>query len=331
MGFSEKLVKMKTLILLSKEKNTENPELLKYLNAFKVDIAELNSKNWLLRFLYCAFQTLRVLPGINKYDVVLSMSTMNGLTLSFIQKLSGGLIKPKHVIIDIALLRLINKENKLNVKLAKFILSPAEKILCYSSIQKEALIDLLGFKDKIKFIPFGIETSKFSKEKSEPENYILCTGRAERDYNTLLAAIKDLDIELKIITGEDPISKNKGIPYAFNNVEVLKDVSFEEYKKLTLDSLFVVLPLEDTLYPTGQTVLLESMAMGKAVITTKTSGTIDYVEDGKTGFYVKPYDVQDLKDKINLLLKDPEKTMNVGFKSKKCVQKKFNLENMANP
>lgn len=319
---------MKTLILLSKEKNTENPELLRYLNAFKVDIIELNSKNWLIRFLYCAFQTLRVLPGINKYDVVLSMSTMNGLTLSFFQKLSGGLIKPKHVIIDIALLRLLNKENKLNVKLAKFILSPAEKILCYSSIQKEALIDLLGFKDKIKFIPFGIETSKFSTEKSRPENYIICAGRAERDYNTLLNAIKDIDIELKIITGEDPISKNKGIPNAFNDVEVLKDVSFEEYKKLTLGSLFVVLPLEDTWYPTGQTVLLESMAMGKAVITTKTSGTIDYIEDGKTGLFVNPYDVPDLKEKINLLLGDPEKSGKIGFESKKFVEESFTLENV---
>lgn len=320
---------MKILILNAKEKDDKDPDLLKYFSSSfeaEIDTIELPSKSVIVRFLFCISQTLRILPRINSFDFILSTSTMNGLTLSLIQKLANKLIKPKHIMIDIALLRMADKSSQFHQRLFSFIFSPVEKILCYSNVQKKALIELLGFRDKIEFIPFGIEPSKYSFDDTDNGNYTLCVGRAGRDYKTFLDAVKDIKINVIVVTGKDPVSTNKKIQNKYKNVEVLNEISHEEYKKLMANSLFMVLPLEDTLYPTGQTVLLESMATGKAVIATKTAGTIDYIVDGKTGFFVEPYNVADLKEKIRYLSENPAEARKIGKSSREAVEEKFTMD-----
>ncbi len=320
---------MKILILTAKEKDDEDPDLLKYfLEGFEaeIDIIELPSKSIIIRFLLCTIQTLRILPRINNYDFILSTSTMNGLTLSLIQKLGNRLIKPEHIMLDIALLRMANKSSPFHQRLFRFILSPVKKILCYSNIQKKALMELLGFHGKIEFIPFGIEPSKYTFNDKNNGNYVLCVGRAGRDYETLFKAINNMKINVIIVTGKDPISTNEKIQKVYDNVEVLNEISHEEYKKLVANSQFVILPLEDTLYPTGQTVLLEGMATGKAVIATKTAGTIDYIENGKTGYFVEPYNADDLREKISYLLENPLEAKRVGENSRKAVEDNFTMD-----
>jgi glycosyltransferase involved in cell wall biosynthesis len=51
-------------------------------------------------------------------------------------------------------------------------------------------------------------------------------------------------------------------------------------------------------------VVIESMAMGKPVIGTKIGGTIEQIEDGKTGFLVEPGDPQALARAIEILISD---------------------------
>lgn len=321
---------MKILILSAQEKNHKNQDdFLKYFrenfNA-KIDIIELPSKSIFIRLLYCKFQTLRNLTSINSYDLVLSTSTLNGLTLAFLQKILNGLIKPKHIMIDIALLRMFNKSNKYHQKIAHFLFSSLDKILCYSNIQRNALIQLLGFQDKIEFIPFGIDTNKFQLSNKSQGDYILCVGRAGRDYKTLLKAIENIDVKLIIVTGEDPLASNKELKRnSYNIIKVLNEVSYSEYLELMANSLFIILTLEDTIYPTGQTVLLESMAMGKAVIATRTSGTVDYIEDNVTGIFVEPCHAEDLRQKISFLYENPKYTQKIGINAKNLVEKEFSL------
>ncbi|MGB9980274.1 glycosyltransferase family 4 protein [Methanobacterium sp.] len=318
---------MKILILAANEINDEDPDILKYFSDIsEIDSITLPSKSIIIRFMFCIWQTLKILPKINRYDIVISMSTMNGLTLSLIQKLANRLIKPKHVILDIALFRIANRSSQFHKKLFRSLLTSVEKILCYSTIQREALIEFLNFQNKVEFIPFGVEFSRYSSSDTN-EKYILCVGRAGRDYETLLKAVKDLKINVIIVTGNDPIPTSGKIENNYQNIDVLNEISHEEYEKLIANASFIVLPLEDTLYPTGQTVLLESMATGKAVIATKTAGTIDYIENGKTGFFIEPYNAGDLKEKISYLLRNPVEAQIVGKNSRKSVENNFTMAN----
>jgi glycosyltransferase involved in cell wall biosynthesis len=69
--------------------------------------------------------------------------------------------------------------------------------------------------------------------------------------------------------------------------------------------------LDISVLPSGQPepfggVVIESMALGKPVIGTKIGGTVEQIEDGRTGFLVPPNDPQALADAMEKLLIDPE-------------------------
>jgi glycosyltransferase involved in cell wall biosynthesis len=59
-------------------------------------------------------------------------------------------------------------------------------------------------------------------------------------------------------------------------------------------------------------VVIESMAFGKPVIGTRIGGTIEQVDDARTGLLIEPNDPQALADAMEKLLKDPQGRMAMG-------------------
>ncbi|RLI46592.1 hypothetical protein DRO69_02725 [Candidatus Bathyarchaeota archaeon] len=70
-------------------------------------------------------------------------------------------------------------------------------------------------------------------------------------------------------------------------------------------------------------VLLEAMACEKPVVTWKTSAMQYIVENGKTGFLVNPFNVDDFANSICLLLSDDKLSKKIGKEARKIVEKKF--------
>ena len=66
----------------------------------------------------------------------------------------------------------------------------------------------------------------------------------------------------------------------------------------------VAIPLLPAERSTGQVVLFEAMAMGKPVVATRATGTVDYVRDGENGLLVEPGDASGLADAVNRVLQD---------------------------
>ena len=77
-----------------------------------------------------------------------------------------------------------------------------------------------------------------------------------------------------------------------------------ELKKILAYAKFMVLPLPYFKYSFGQMTLLQAMSMQKAVIVTKVPGVEGHVEEGKNAIFFKPRDWQDLKNKMEALLRD---------------------------
>ena len=111
-------------------------------------------------------------------------------------------------------------------------------------------------------------------------------------------AVEDIKIKLIVVT-EKTYLKGIQIP---KNVEIQSNVYWGKLDRLIYFSKFVIIPLYKTSFSAGQSVLLRAMAMGKAVIVTKTGGTIDYVDDGNTGIFVEPGNIDNMRDAINFLL-----------------------------
>lgn len=74
-------------------------------------------------------------------------------------------------------------------------------------------------------------------------------------------------------------------------------------------------------------VLLESAAMGRICIATKINGSMDVIDDGKTGYLFEIGNAQDLIDKVeNLIALDFEVQMQMGIAGRKKVEKEFNRQ-----
>src|SRR5262249_48216839 len=110
-----------------------------------------------------------------------------------------------------------------------------------------------------------------------------------------------------------------------SNVIVRRYTQFE-LRQLYALSHFVVMPLHPVPFQAGVTTLLEAMAMGKAVICTRTPGQTDVVEEGKTGVYVEPHDAAALRAAIQCLLADTARAKALGQRGRQRVLETLSLE-----
>lgn len=72
-------------------------------------------------------------------------------------------------------------------------------------------------------------------------------------------------------------------------------------------------------------VLMEAMASGLPVVSTRIAGIPELVEDGRTGFLVPAGDLDSLTARIDTLLSDPARAREMGAAGRAVVEAEFNL------
>ncbi|PIS34965.1 MAG: hypothetical protein COT36_04825 [Parcubacteria group bacterium CG08_land_8_20_14_0_20_38_56] len=182
------------------------------------------------------------------------------------------------------------------------------------------------------WIPIPINLSPFKKEWSRNNSnnpVILSVGQIKKrkgfgetiEALRLLKREEGLTSKLLIIGGvtnpRDEIHFRKFQEMAGGlNVEFRGEIKHDELAKIYNQAdIFVHASYVETL---GM-VIMEAMASGLPVIATKTSGAKDLVKDGKTGFLVSVGDPVSIKEKILVLLKNPELRKSMGERAKKSI------------
>lgn len=220
------------------------------------------------------------------------------------------------------------KNNSLPSRFRYFVLQYALKstsrIICHSKGEVVYYSKTLSLpEDKFKFIPLCADPNLLAfRDNNREGNYIISAGKTLRDYEVLIKAIETIDIDLLIVSDKQSIEYLK-MP---SNVQVLNDIPYWELNQLIAGSMLVVIPLQDRLMSTGQSVLLAAMALGKATIITKTSGTVDYVLDNVTGVLVDPYNHIMLRNKIVELVKDKERTRRIGARAQEFIKENYTIQ-----
>lgn len=182
--------------------------------------------------------------------------------------------------------------------------------------------------EQVIYTPFMVDSTFFSPRQvtPQPRRMICAVGLEFRDYPTLIEAVRDLDVEV-VIAAASPWSKRSdstqqaAIPA---NVTVRKFSQYE-LRQLYADSLFVVMPLYPVNFQAGVTAILEAMAMGKAVVCSRTPGQTDVIEEGQTGLYTPPSDPQALRTQIQRLLNDPALATQLGQAGRQRVEAEMDL------
>jgi glycosyltransferase involved in cell wall biosynthesis len=234
--------------------------------------------------------------------------------------------------LDIGLPRMISPNNLVATNVFRNLFSSLTHVVCFARGHVYFWKKILNFTNA-SFVPYGVDPSFYDDFSNCYSNYIFSAGRADRDYNTLLLAVRHIIRPPRLIVtyGKDQItfkSPHFKRDLTNYNVKLFYEVPYDLYLRLLKKSLLVVLPLKKTHYASGQVVLLEAMASGKAVIASRVIGTIDYIENWNTGIFVKPYDFKDLKEKIEYLMENPDERVRIGRNARKTIHERFNEKNM---
>jgi glycosyltransferase involved in cell wall biosynthesis len=179
---------------------------------------------------------------------------------------------------------------------------------------------------------FMVDTRFFSADRvaAHPSNMICAVGLECRDYPTFIEAIEGLDVRV-VIAAASPWSKRTDTTRAVPlppNVEVCQ-LNPVQLRQLYADSRFLVMPLFEVDFQAGVTSLLEAMAMGKAVVCSRTAGQTDVVREGETGIYVPPADRAALRRAIEELLADPDRARRLGSGGRRYVSARCDVGDYA--
>ena len=220
-------------------------------------------------------------------------------------------------------------ENDSRIKLKRFLVNNIFNLTTYNTISQKYIFKYYKFNlNKMLYLPWAIDTDFFTPTCVEEENFILAVGDANRDYITLIKAIKDLNIRLIIATrnlsfrGKFSYRLQDLIMFKNNNIQI-KGVSINELKKLYEKAKLVVLPLMPSFTGAGVTALLEAFSMSKPVIVTESPGLKEYCMNNINCIVTKPYDWKLLQTAILNLLNDDKKRKRLGANARNLVLENY--------
>ena len=206
---------------------------------------------------------------------------------------------------------------------------PRVHLLCLSSALRDLVIAEYRFPpSRVHITGYGVDHRYFTPVQNGSGRLVLSAGTASRDYRTLATACADLNATFRVAADSNwhavPLNlEPSDIPA---NMTISSAGGYEALRSLYVEALFVVVPLLDVRFACGYAVIAEAMAMGKAVIATRTGCPSDLIEEGVTGLYIAPRDPVALREAISELLTHPEKAIAMGAAARRKIETSENLD-----
>jgi glycosyltransferase involved in cell wall biosynthesis len=198
-------------------------------------------------------------------------------------------------------------------------------------------IVLTDFAQK-KFIQGGLPAAKIAVKSNFVDNdpgsgdrrgeYAIFAGRLaqEKGVNILLAALKEIGgkIPLKIV-GDGPLSSR--VAEASRNISGIEWLGHKPRQfvlNLMKDAMFLLFPSKS--YEGFPNALVEALACGLPVITSKLGSMAEIIEDGVTGLHFEAGNPSDLADIIQWLIDHPNECRRMGKNARQEYLEKYTAE-----
>lgn len=269
---------------------------------------------------WCCFRSRR------DYDVVMTDGEQVGIPFAALLMLTGKR-RPRHLMI----VHILSVRKKVLPFRLLQLRRRVDELVVYSSAQRDFAIHTLKVRpDRVTLVPFMVDTDFFSPQPppSADAPPLVCSAGLEfRDYGTMVEAVRNLDARV-VLAAASPWSKRRSeldgmeLP---SHVEVVR-LDLHQLRQLYADASVVVMPLHESDFQAGVTTLLEAMAMGKAIVCTRTTGQTDVVTDGVTGRYVPVGDAPAMRTALRELLDDPQRAQALGAAARQWVVEHADIE-----
>jgi glycosyltransferase involved in cell wall biosynthesis len=229
--------------------------------------------------------------------------------------------KPRWVMHDFSISSLLGEERSLKQRMFAWMVSRSDGIVTVSRPEQELLTNRFPhLRNRIAFIPFGVDLSYFKPLPAEEVREIFVPGTdPDRDYLTLFEAATGLGVPVVVTTKPDRLARLASIPSFVERKWFAPADLLLEYSRAQV----VVIPLNtksglnDAM---GLTVLQESLAMGKAIIATRTATTESFITDGMNGLLVEGGNVEALRSALDRLLTDTALRSRLGHAARQFAE-----------
>jgi len=225
----------------------------------------------------------------------------------------------------------------------KNLFSKGDIFMPISEYWKKRLVEMGCPEDKTVVHHMGVDLENFRFFERQPKDVtrILSVARltSKKGHEYAIKAVGKLAKEnnsVKYIVAGDGKLKGKLESLVSelrieNNVEFLGLTGQEEIRKLYQQAHIFLLPsvvAKDGDQEGIPVVLMEAMAAGLPVISTRHSGIPELVKDGVSGFLVPEKDTDVLSEKLNFLIKHSELWNEMGAEGRKFVEEKYDAKKL---
>lgn len=187
---------------------------------------------------------------------------------------------------------------------ARMALSSVDMFVVHSNAEVDLISNYLGIsKDRVRFIRLQRANIPFLNDIDENNPFIVSMGSANRDYKTLIEAARKTGLPVTIVAARRCV-EGLDLP---TNVAVISDLTPTQCLSLAQKARFSVVPLAKVETASGQVTVIEAQRMGRAVIATESAGTIDYIENGRTGLLIPAQDVNALAEAMRDLWQNSDR------------------------
>jgi len=207
-------------------------------------------------------------------------------------------------------------------------------LIAPSEFMRNKFIEWGWKKDKIVHLPNFTNLKnldKFKRTKVESQ-YALYFGRLSHEKGIAILiramALVESDIKLKIV-GDGPnkqeyieLAKRLGVD---NKIEFVGFLAGDELYQVVIDSQFTIMP--SIVYENNPLAVIESMALGRAVVGAKIGGIPELVIHKQTGLCFRSQDNHDLARKLDFAWQYKEQMNQMGQNGKNLVYNTLTTRN----
>ncbi len=192
----------------------------------------------------------------------------------------------------------------------------------------------MGYQDKVKIIPNGVDVVKFSGVKYRALNksdlVLITTSRLveKNGVGDIIESLKYLPQSIRLnILGAGPLEKSLKLKVESlkleDRVKFLGNISNDELPRYLHEADIFVRP---SLSEGMGISFIEAMAASLPIIGTPMGGIVDFLKDGRTGLLCKVGDPKSIADKIMEYINNPELTSQIILNAKKMVEENYHWD-----